>query len=116
MFVQFEFHVAPPLYGYYHQRLNSKMACSVHTGRKPPCEPRQLGKGVAVTQTWLEKRAKFAAFYVANFVPWEQGDEEEDCQPCTLTPETLRGWHDHLSEVACSQASNIDEEHERTIA
>ena len=114
--MQFEFHVAHPLYGYYHQRLNSKMACSVHTGRKPPCEPRQLGKGVAVTQTWLEKRAKFAAFYVANFVPWEQGDEEEDCQPCTLTPETLRGWHDHLSEVACSQASNIDEEHERTIA
>lgn len=61
----------------------------------------------------MEKREQFAAFYVANFVPWEVADASEDCKPLALVPETLRAWQDHLNETAVS----VDvTPRERTIA
>ena len=62
-----------------------------------------------MTRAWREKREKFAAFYVANFVPWKQGDTEDDCVPPPLTAEVLRGWCRHLSDVAGGSNANQDE-------
>ena len=104
--LQFEFHVEHTLHGEYHQKLNSKVACIVHVGKPPPIEPRQLGLGEAVSAPWIEQRAKFASFMVANFVPWEHGPTEAECVPADLMPEALAGWITHLEEVATGSESS----------
>ena len=110
---QFEFHEEHELFGQYHQKLNSKVACIIHVGKPPPNEPKQLGPGQAVSAPWLQKRAQFAGFMVANFVPWEHGATKDECIPADLSPESLAGWIAHLEEQATgSESSGM----ERTIA
>ncbi len=41
------------------------------------------------------RRKKFAAFFVAYFVPWKQGDTADECVPYPLEPATLRAWMGH---------------------
>ena len=77
--LQFEFHPSHPLWGKWHQMLRSKLACVVHVGNPIPKEPLQLGAGKRVTELWLLRRERFAAFYMSTFVPWPQGELESDC-------------------------------------
>ena len=102
---QFEFHQVHSLYGAAHQVLRSKQACVMHVGAPPPREPKQLGAQRGVTQAWLDRRTKFAAFMVANFVPWEL-DDEEGSKPPPLESATLTAWQDHLQAHAHSGANS----------
>jgi hypothetical protein len=112
----FEFHPASELHGIYHQTLVSKVRCNVHVGLKMPREPKQLGRGKAVSQQWLRRYEIFAAFMVANFVPWSVGNEDdhngEMCQPPNLTPAVWLAWYQHLTDLAHS----LEDSRERTIA
>ena len=105
---QFAFHRAHPLHLSHKQKLNSKLACPLHVGQPVPTEPPQLGDK-PVTAAWLQRREKFAAFFVANFVPWKQGDDADECRPHPLEPATLRGWMAHLASLADAAPADGDD-------
>ena len=85
----------------------------MHVGAPPPREPPQLLAGKTLTDTWQEKRLRFAAYIVANFVPWEHNDDDADaCRPRPLTAEVLAGWQRHLRGLARDERDS----QERTIA
>ena len=102
--LQFEFHPSHPLWGKWHQMLRSKLACVVHVGNPIPKEPLQLGAGKRVTELWLLRRERFAAFYMSTFVPWPQGELESDCTAPDVTPEAMLGWMAHNRSIAGGSA------------
>ena len=59
-----------PLHAHYKQVLLSKLKVPKNAGPPPPREPPFLGDGVVPTDAWLRKRALFARYMVALFVPW----------------------------------------------
>ena len=72
-----------------------------------------------MTSLWKQRRKKFAAFFVAYFVPWKQGDTADECVPYPLEPATLRAWMGHLRRVADAEADDGNDgavESQRTIA
>ena len=84
----------------------------MNVGAPPPREPVELKAGKGVAEPWADKRARFAAFMVANFVPWECGTTAEACRPPELTAESLEGWQRHLRDVATAPEAS----RERSIA
>jgi hypothetical protein len=107
------------LYLSHKQKLNSKLACPLHVGPPVPSEPPQLSNEKRMTSLWKQRRKKFAAFFVAYFVPWKQGDTADECVPYPLEPATLRAWMGHLRRVADAEADDGNDgavESQRTIA
>ena len=97
----FRFHRAHPLYDSHWQQIRRKVQVVMHTGPMPPTEPQQLGAGKKVPEKWLGARWKFAAYMVANFVPWRvDADEDDGNRPMSLTPESLEAWRDGLKRTA----------------
>ena len=119
---QFAFHPDHPLYLSHKQKLNSKLACPLHVGQPVPSEPPQLTKEKRISTPWKQRRNKFAAFFVANFVPWKQGSTADECVPYPLEPATLRAWMGHLRRVADAEADDGNDgndgavQSQRTIA
>jgi hypothetical protein len=105
---QFEFSSLHELHGACYQKLRSKLACVMHVGAPPPREPVALKIGKKTSDSWEEKRERFSAFLVANFVPWECGEEEAECCPPELTEEALVGWQKHLHTLAESPDPSPD--------
>ena len=88
-----------PLHAHYKQVLLSKLKVPKNAGPAPPREPPFLGDGEVPTAAWLTKRALFARYMVALFVPWACVPEElalanPELEPCPppLTEATLQEW------------------------